>query len=535
MNTHTRTAYALIIAAIIFVLFGASVQAAEAGDSNDAGRVRFLVKWRAEVGIAAQPAATYQVDTYQTWPLDWQIVEVDAIHANELMADLSADPRVASFTPDYSLEIAAEPDDPAFRDGSQWALGKVGADIAWEFSQGQAITVAIVDSGIDGTHPDLAGQLVEGYDFYSESTDTSDPCGHGTHVAGIVAAAANNGIGIAGLAHQAKLMPVKVISDACTGTYSRLILGILYAVDNGARVIVITSGATYEHVGLRDAIQYARDHNVIVVAAAGNRGTDVPFYPGSYEEAFTVAGTNNDDGRYVSSTYGTQIDVSAPATTIYSTYYKPDTGSTYAYMTGTSMAAPHVGALAALILAVDPTIALEDLEMVLRQTADDLGESGWDQHFGWGRINAWRALAAVSPAAGNVKLGNTRIPVMAAFAGENITATSEAAGVKLAWEMSQGNADHAIVVYRSTVPVFESAQDVAEAPLVAASANGNHVIDTQVASGQTYYYWLVQSDRTVEIAVSQMVSVTYEKPETPGNDPGTPVSHSTFLPMTRGS
>lgn len=514
-----------LLVSMTITALAADTQAVNQGEE----RVRYLVQWQSEVGIAALPNSVFAIDTYQMWPLDWQIIEVDAENAGALLAELQNDPRVGAITIDYPLELTYSPNDPAYSDGTQWALQRIGSDIAWEFSRGQGITVAIVDSGIDATHPDLVGQLVDGYDFVTNSSAASDPCGHGTHVAGIVAAVADNGIGIAGVAPDARLMPVRVIGDACTGTYSRLIQGILYAVDQGAQVIVITSGATFNHAGLRDAIRYARSQNVLVVASAGNRGNENPFYPGSFEESFTVAGTDEGDGRYLNSTHGSQIDVSAPATSIYSTYSRPDTGPTYAYMTGTSMAAPLVGGIAALVLALDPNMSVADLETVLRQTTDDLGEPGWDKYYGWGRINAWRAAAVVSPAAGNVKLGNARIPVMAAFTGASITTTNHSQGIEIAWTVEQGKANTTAVIYRSTVPVFEAAVDIAETAFFAPSTNGNSVIDTQVVAGQTYYYWIVQADRSVEIAVSNMQSLTYTPVEEPKEEPEEPATPNTSL------
>jgi thermitase len=537
MNRYRGTLQASTIALLVLVFLSAPALTADARSPNaEASRVRFLVRWRSEVDIATLPSAAYAIDTYQMWPLAWQIVEVDAQNAATLQADLQLDPRVEAVTVDYPLELTFSPNDPAYADGTQWALQRMGTDIAWEFSRGRAITVAIVDSGIDPTHPDLIGQLVDGYDFYTNSTDVTDPCGHGTHVAGIVAAIADNGIGIAGVAPEARLMPVRVIGDTCTGTYSRLIQGILYAVDHGAQVIVITSGAQFAHTGLRDAIRYARAQNVLVITSAGNRGDETPFYPGSYEESFTVAGTDQNDGRYLNSTHGSQIDVSAPATSIFSTYTGPDTGPTFAHLTGTSMAAPLVAGIAALVLALEPSLSVTDLETVLRQSADDLGDPGWDKFYGWGRANAWRAAAAVSSAAGNAKLGNARIPVMAAFDGVNVITTNHSQGVHIAWTVDQAKPDTTAVLYRATVPVFEAAVDVAEVALHAPAATGNSVIDTQVVAGQTYHYWIVQADRSVESAISSMHSVTYSPSGDPDEEPIQPSQPtiSLYLPLARG-
>lgn len=493
--------------------------------------VRLLVKWQSEVQIAGLDTLDQVQSITTLWPLGWQVIEVPAADAESVLASLQNDPRVVDATADYSLELAYTPNDPGYVGGEQWSMDKVGAEIAWEFSTGRAITVAVVDSGIDPNHPDLANQLVKGHNFFDDSDDTADLCGHGTHVAGIIAAAADNAEGVVGLAFNAVLMPVKVIDDSCTGSYSRLMQGIIYAVEHGARIIVITSGGSFDHKGVHDAVRLAHDRGVLVVVAAGNRNSALPFYPGSFEESFTVAGTDPDDARYVNSNFGNQIDVAAPATTIYSTYYKEGVGSTYAYMTGTSMAAPHVAGIAALILAAVPDTSLNDLEAVLRQTADDLGPTGWDPNFGWGRVNAWRAVAAVIPPSGaatNIKAGHLRVPVLAAFSNVAVAVESEAKGLRLIWEVDQTDKELSAVIYRATVPVFEASQDIAEVTLASESDSQGGYVDTDVTADTTYYYWLVQTLDNVELAVTNPVSgMLAAQPPTPTS----PGNASVFLPL----
>lgn len=540
-----RTFYTAALLAALLSL-AAAVPLLANSENPAEGRVRLMVKWQSDVFIGATMLTSVPIETYQIWPLDWQIIEVAATDVDALQAELQNHPAVAAIETDHPLEPAFTPNDPGVVRGTQWAIGNMGVDIAWAFSRGRNVTVAILDSGIDANHPDLAGQLVPGYDFYSESADTRDVCGHGTHVAGIVGAVADNGIGIAGVAHLAKLMPVKVIDDSCKGTYSRLIQGILYAVDHGANVIVISSGGTFEHPALRDALIYARANNVLVVVSAGNKGDDAPFYPGSFPEAFTVAGTDQNDGRFDRSTYGSQIDVSAPAVSIYSTYVTSADGSTYAHMTGTSMSSPYVGGVAALLLALDPQMSVADLETLLRQTADDLGAPGWDPHFGWGRVNAWRAVAAISAQAGNVRPGNVRVPVMATLATGVFTTTVQPDGVLVHWQLLTPANDLRAVIYRAQVPVFEAAVDMAELALTATGTDGNQWLDTQVTPGATYHYWLVQADRTVEVAVSASLQAQFVQPqdvpdedsdddEEPDVEPEQPVQlrYNVFIPAAQ--
>jgi subtilisin family serine protease len=315
-------------------------------------------------------------------------------------------------------------------------------------------------------------------------------------------------------------MPIKVIGATCQGNYSRLMQGILFAVEHGVRIISITSGGSYDHTGLHDALIYARSQGVLVVVAAGNRGNALDFYPGSYEEAFTIAGTDNGDNQYTMSNFGQQIDIAAPAVGIYSTYYDTEDGSTYAYMTGTSMAAPHIAAVAALVLAIDPKMALSDLENALTSSAVDLGDEGWDEIFGWGRVTAWRAVAALSPAGSNVRLGHYRVPEMETFAIANATAAASTNSIDLNWAQASYAGDHTVVIYRSTVPVFEAALDIAEVPSAATVSYS----DSNVEADQEYYYWLVQADNDVEVAITEVLNAkladtpqTPVQPEQPGN------------------
>ncbi len=190
------------------------------------------------------------------------------------------------------------------------------------------------------------------------------------------------------MAHAARVIPLKVIGDSCSGNYSSLIEGILFAADHGVRVITISSGGPYDSPALHDAITYARNKGATVIAAAGNYGSESAFYPASYTEVLAISGTDSADAWFSKSNYGLQIDVSAPATDIYSTFPP----SRYYYASGTSMAAPHVAGVAALVLSRNPSLTVDQVEQILTASADDLGEPGWDPYFGYGRVNAYRAV-----------------------------------------------------------------------------------------------------------------------------------------------
>ncbi len=279
----------------------------------------------------------------------------------------------------------------------QWDLDRIRTDEAWQRATGTGITVAVVDSGVNAAHPDLAGQVLPGADFITGLEGTAiDPHGHGTHVAGTIAALAGNGAGIAGLAPDARILPVRVIGDNGSGYMSDVANGIAYAADHGAHVINLSVSGTVQVGAVSNAVAYARSKGVVVVAAAGNarRSGSPTSYPAADEGVLAVAATDSADNVAGYSTQGGYVDVAAPGSDIVSTYR----GDSYGRMSGTSMAAPHVAALAALLKAHSPGLAPDAVEQAIIDGAVDLGAPGRDVDFGAGRIDATAALTAVTPA-----------------------------------------------------------------------------------------------------------------------------------------
>jgi subtilisin family serine protease len=239
----------------------------------------------------------------------------------------------------------------------------------------------------------------------SEDADVRDDYGHGTHVAGIAGAATNNGVGIAGIAWGAQVMPVKVLDQYGNGWYSDIAAGIIYAADNGASVINLSLGGESDSQTLRAAVDYARNRGAVVVAATGNTGGAV-LYPAAYEPVLAVAATDANDQRASFSNYGPQVDLSAPGEGIYSTWCRPDPvsslclGNYYFTKSGTSMAVPHVAGVAALVRSRWPDLSASAVISTLLETAQDVDEVGFDPFTGWGRVNAyvptglWGDLAA---------------------------------------------------------------------------------------------------------------------------------------------
>lgn len=495
--------------------------------TSDNSTVRLLIKFDqtsddayglgTTASIATANASITSFDSSLS-TLGWNIIDVPADQAEQIASELQQLPGIVEVTPDYPLELTWEPTDPGYQQGRQWSLETIGTEIAWEFSMGTGVVVAVLDTGIDTNHPDLKNNIVPGYNFVDDNTDVSDQCGHGTHVAGVIAAEANNDNGGIGIAHEAKIMPIKVIGETCRGSHSALMKGIKYAADQGVRILVITSGSTYRHTGVRDAILYAREKGALVVVSAGNTGKEEEFYPGSFEESFTVAGTAPGDTRFEASTFGSQIDISAPATNIYGPFWSKDEGSIYANAQGTSMAAPHVAAVAALVLSLEPELTVEELENRLISTATDLGDEGWDAHYGWGRVSAWGAVAQSerakqeqSQGTSNVLEGHIRIKNLYESTLSNVAAQSSEQSIIVSWQPPQTEtvsraelAPTEIVIYRSTLPVLESSEAITSIK----TAGITSYEDENVVEGQPYYYWIIQAEDNIELTVTASMTAT---------------------------
>jgi thermitase len=323
-----------------------------------------------------------------------QIPELNAVAVRipqrAAVSILSAAPEILSLEPNPVRKIAVTPNDP--NRSSQWGLNAIHVYDAWDASLGTGQIVAILDTGSDLDHPDLAAHLQPGYDFVDgDGVPAPDPAfanqWHGTHVNGIANAVTNNGTGIAGVAWDARTLPVRIIDEGGASSFN-IASGIVYATDHGAKVINLSLGGPGWVKIERDAVNYAAAHGVIVVAAAGNDGDAIPFYPASYDHVISVASTTSDNGRSSFSNYGTYIDVAAPGSSIYSTLYD----NAYGTASGTSMAAPHVAGAAALVRSAGHAATAEDVTEALLCSAFDLGAGGWDPYFGWGLVQADSAV-----------------------------------------------------------------------------------------------------------------------------------------------
>jgi serine protease len=299
------------------------------------------------------------------------------------------------------------PNDPHY--SRQWGPEAISLPYAWDFTTGSSsVIVAVIDTGVQTDHPDLASHMTTGYDFYNRSTYVRDINGHGTHVAGIIGAVTNNGLGMAGINWNVRIMPLKATDDSGSGylDLSMIIEALRYAADHGASVVnmsfQIGDASSGEDPFMDQAIQYAYNRGVTMVAAAGNDGEPWVAYPGRDPRVIAVGAVGPDLVRAEWSNYGSKVDVVAPGADILSAWPT----NSFANASGTSMATPHVAGLAALMIAsgVRGPAAVAN---ALRETAMDLGFPGQDSEHGWGLVNAHAAVTGSS------------VTTMKVFAGED--------------------------------------------------------------------------------------------------------------------
>ncbi len=324
-------------------------------------------------------------------------------------AALEADDAVESVAPNLVRRAGKTPNDPEV--GAQAHLETVRALQAWEVADTRAsVVVAVLDTGVDRDHPDLAPNLVAGYDAVHEDADPADDNGHGTQVAGVVGAATGNGSGVAGVAWNAKIMPVKVLDAAGRGTDADIAQGIVWATDHGARIINLSLGGPGASDLIDNAVDYALQREVVLVAAAGNASSQALFYPAGAPGVLGVTATDS-AGQFASfSNHGPWYLLAAPGIAIRTTAMAAGPGAAYTSATGTSFSSPIVAGVAALLSERHPGWGWFEVADELVRTARDAGPAGVDDAYGFGIVDAAAALG-VGP------LGATSQPVLTGDAG----------------------------------------------------------------------------------------------------------------------
>ncbi len=393
-----------------------SLVPSEGLDDFRAGEI--LVKFKPSASASAIDAALTRHDaSYLRTLLDGgvEVWQVPAGRELAIVGELNENSAVEYAEPNYRYYAVGVPNDPEY--GKQWGHTLMNSPLGWDATTGSTgITIAVIDTGIDYGHPDLASKIVAGQDFVDDDSDATDLNGHGTHVAGISAAVTNNGVGVAGMDWNARIMPIRVLNYEGSGYTSDIIDGIYWAYQNGAKVLNLSLGGPSYSSAMQDAINAAHGAGSLVVAAMGNDDTSSPFYPAANNNVLAVAATGPSDVKSSFSNYGSHCDIAAPGgdmsyyhdpdgiystmptydvylTTSYS-YYK-----NYDFLNGTSQASPYVAGLAALVWALQPGLTPDEVQTTIQDTAVDLGDPGWDQFYGHGRIDVQAALQVGAPPA----------------------------------------------------------------------------------------------------------------------------------------
>ncbi len=401
MTTLPRRPLALLLALAVGLVTAVPVAAAtpavRASDAAAPGG-RFIVAWRDDAPNHLAIAGVRRTESSRSGQRS--LVVARAGEAGKVGAALRADPRVLLVTPDAVVNESAwpadgDPSDTFFAD--QEDLEQIRVPEVWPTTIGDpGLVVAVLDSGVDIDHPDLAGvSVVAPRNEIWNNTDIADDNGHGTHVAGTIFARTDNGTGIAGIAPGASLMPIKVLDETGSGFFSDVLDGMDWARTHGADVVNLSLGGILEPAQvalIQPTFTAARAAGLLVVAASGNSGSAIMEYPAGLNGVVSVSAVDQSDLQAEFSTFNRGVDISAPGVDILST-----TAGDYEEESGTSMASPHVAGVAALIWSARPSLSVAELEAVLRASAADLGDPGRDNVYGSGRVDAEAALAEAVP------------------------------------------------------------------------------------------------------------------------------------------
>jgi subtilisin family serine protease len=412
-----------LVACLAGSLLGATAATAESG-----GTTLLVVGYGAGVSPVIAAAFEHSHGLNQVSDvagLHARVVSVASSNAAATIATLRNAPGVSYVQSDNVLTPEASsvaPNDPSFTggmNGQEWGENVDQANLAWSDTTGSAsVTIAVIDSGVDPTQPDLASVLVPGWNVLTNSSNTTDTYGHGTEVAGVAVAGTNNGQGVAAYCWSCRLMPVEVYNSGTGALASNVASGITWAVNHGANVINISLGGAESSVE-DSAVAYALAHNVVVVAAAGNNGSSTPIYPAADPGVISVAASDQTDTLYSYSGYGSWVDLAAPgsqATTL------PNGG--YGSVGGTSVASPAVAGIAALMLSVNPTSTPSQIANALFTTTNPVNGANQVAH---GRVNAYAAIQAIGGVSNPISVPtNTAPPAISGTAqvGQTLSASS---------------------------------------------------------------------------------------------------------------
>ena len=383
---------AFIVFALVFFLLTLIALPIYAQDKSEESKQRVIVMFDRTVNLNAQEALlkAFGGENLKSLNIINGFVLLLPLNAK---GPLTASAGVLSVENDEIAQIS--------EDELPWGIDRIDAEIVWGGAEdalnvttgvaGAGVDIAIIDTGINYIHEDLKDNYKSGYDFVNNDTDPNDDNGHGTHVAGTIAAS-DNGIGVLGVAPKSNIYGVKVLDSKGSGYYSNIILGIEWCINNGIEIANMSLGGNSSSLSLKQACDNAYNSGVLLVAAAGNNGSSKILYPANYSSVIAVSAVDQNDAFASFSNYGKKIELSAPGVGIKSTL----SGGGYGAYSGTSMATPHVSGVAALIISSGIASGSAAVRERLDSTAEDLGSAGKDVYFGFGLIDA-AAAVQVSP------------------------------------------------------------------------------------------------------------------------------------------
>ncbi len=481
-NPHCSSRHSVFHALSLVLLLLAGLMskplpAAEIGASTPPQTVSGQIIVRAADGVGAREFADI-VGFYDARlrahidPINTRVLRVPPGFEQAIVQELGQDPGIRFAERDKKLGIESlTPDDPDY--AKQWHLQTFEIERAWAHSRGNGITVAVLDTGVHAGHPDFGNRVLAGWNAVDQGNDSTDINGHGTKVAGVIAAVTDNGVGVASVAPQTRILPIRVSNTSDGSAYmSDIARGLTYAADAGARVANISYNVS-SSLAVGNAAEYMRNQGGVVVVAAGNDGVD-PGYSDN-PAIITVSATTSSDSLASWSNFGAYVDVSAPGQGIWTL----NRNNGYSSVSGTSFASPATAGVVALIMAADSELTPAGVETLLKDNADDLGSTGWDARFGHGRVNAGRAT---EQAAGDSSPPDTQAPVVSAPAAVTAEATGALTSVSLGSASAQDDVDGSLTAVPDTTGPFPVGSH--NVTWTATDAAGNTGTDTQVVTIQ---------------------------------------------------
>ncbi len=381
--------------------------ASAVGTANSAVLVRFHESSSSDVPSAAQlqlldsEGASGTVESLGE-PGLYRVVVRDGFEPAGVAAALQLDPSVVYAEPDRAIHLndsAAQYESlETTTSTGNWAMRTIDAQGAWRLGTGKGVVVAVLDTGVSASHPDLANHVLAGWNFIQNNADASDDAGHGTFVAGLIAASSRSGA--AGVAPGASILPVKILDSAGVGSTASFVAGINYAVNAGARIINISASGASDSAALNDALANAESHGVLVVGSSGNDANEQAPYPAAVSTVLAVSATDQNNALASFSSFGPYVDIAAPGVDITSTWWSRDGGNGYMTASGSSASAPLVSGAAAIVAGLRPDASASVLREILTNSARDIESPGIDAQTGYGLLDAYAAALVASPPVG---------------------------------------------------------------------------------------------------------------------------------------